>query len=116
MKQFRAKLVVVSDLLTMFAKDLQIDIDEMHWLIKEISKALKRLAAQALIIVSMPHNIPQYADALLRIFDNRIDIVASANSLNCMKVYMNNFHYHTTQAVTMQEKDIQLVAVEASAR
>ena len=111
MKHYSAKLVVVSDVLSMFIKDPQIDLDEAGWLIKEIARALKRLSAQAMIVVSMQQSttMPQYASALYRIFDNYIEIIANANSLNCIQLQIINNLLHTTRIVTMSEKDLQLV-------
>jgi hypothetical protein len=111
MQHYSAKLVVVSDVLSMFIKDPQIDLDEARWLIKEIARALKRLSAQAMIVVSMQQSttMPQYASALYRIFDNYIEIIANANSLNCIQLQIINNLLHTTRIVTMSEKDLQLV-------
>lgn len=112
MQDYSAKLVVVSDVLSMFIKeDSQIDLDEACWLIKEISRALKKLSAQAMIIVSMqqPTATPWYANALCRIFDNHIEIIANANSLNCIQLQIINDPLHTTRVVTMPEKNLQLI-------
>lgn len=109
-----AKLVIVSDILDMFIKEeSQIDLDETRWLIKEIAGALKRLSAQAMIVVSMsissmPLLLP-YGDTLLRIFDNRIDIFANTNSLNCLQLCVNDLRHGTVQMVTIPEKGLQLI-------
>ena len=59
MHDYSTKLVVVSDVLSMFIKaDPQIDLDEARWLIKEISRALKKLSAQAMIVISMQQPTP----------------------------------------------------------
>jgi Rad51 len=115
MKHYSAKLVVVSDVLSMFIKDPRIDLDEAGWLIKEIARTLKRLSAQAMIIVSISSSSippPSYAGALLRIFDSRIDMMMVANnahSLNSLQLHVNNLHHSTIRMVTMPEKDLQLV-------
>jgi len=115
MQYYSAKLVVVSDVLSMFIKeeDSQIDLDEACWLIKEITRALKRLSAQAMIIVSMQQPTTlQYVRALYRIFDNHIEIIANANanSLNCIQLQIiNNLRHMTRVVVTMPEKDLQLI-------
>lgn len=113
MQDYSAKLVVVSDVLSMFIKkDSQIDLDEARWLIKEISRALKKLSAQAMIVVSMQQSTttPWYANALCRIFDNHIEIIANADSVNCLQLQIIlNDPRHTTRVVTMPEKNLQLI-------
>ena len=115
MQDYSTKLVVVSDVLNMFLKaDPQIDLDEARWLITEISRALKKLSAQAMIVISMQQpttttTTPWYASALWRIFDNHIEIIANANSLNCIQLQIINDPRHTTRIVTMPEKNLQLI-------
>jgi hypothetical protein len=114
-QHYSAKLVVVSDVLSMFMKeDPQIDLDEARWLIKEIARALKRLSAQAMIVVSISSSSmppPSYAGALLHIFDSRIDMMVAnnAHSLNSLQLQVNDLHHSTIRMITIPEKDLQLV-------
>jgi hypothetical protein len=50
--QSGAKIVIISDILKMFNnQDPQIDIDESKWLIREISRSLRKLSTQAMVVV-----------------------------------------------------------------
>ena len=117
MQRYSAKLIVVSDVLGMFIKaDPQIDPDEARWMIKEIARALKRLSAQAMIVVSMSPSSnmplpPSYAGTLLRIFDSCIDIMVAndTHSVNCLQLRVSDLRHGTTRMVTIPKKDLQLV-------
>jgi hypothetical protein len=76
-ERFGAKLVVISDLLKMFApqqQDSQIDTDEALWLLKEIARSLRRLSAHELLVVSIRECPAQYRRVLFPLFDNQIHI------------------------------------------
>jgi hypothetical protein len=75
-----AKLIVISDLLRTLVQDTRIDPDEALWLVKEISRALRRLSSHVLLVVSM-HDCPtRYSRFLLSLFYNRIYIITTTTT------------------------------------
>jgi hypothetical protein len=124
-QRFGAKLVVISDLLKMFIQDpQQIDTDEARWLVKEIVKALLRLANHVLVVISL-HKLPsQFCDLILPLFDICIDIDATATATAAticsqqktlqMKIISNRRHGGDSTScgkVSLTEKDLQIVPV-----
>lgn len=109
-QRFNVKLVVISDILSMFVTDPQIDTDEAQWLIKEIARTLKRLSNLALIVVSMTYSIiPPYASALMRIFTSRIEMGTNPHQVGCIQLKVSDLCYQTIRTTTLREIDLQLV-------
>jgi hypothetical protein len=79
-QRFATKLVVISDILKMFAQDPQIDPDEARWLLKGMVRSLRRLSSQVLVVVSLHECPSQYRSILLSLFENQIDIAATKES------------------------------------
>lgn len=87
-----AKLVVISDLLHLFAQDPQIDADEAKWLVQEIVKHLQRLARRVMLIVSV---VSQHlSEILMPVFDSRIDLDTVSDSALEVKVASGDSNYH----------------------
>jgi Rad51 protein len=111
-ERFNANLVVIPDILSMFIKDSQIETEEARWLIKEIARMLKRLSSNMVaIVVSMSYNtVPQYTDALMRIFNISVDMDTNdAHPPRCIQVHVNDLRYHTIRIAKPTEKDLQFV-------
>jgi hypothetical protein len=126
LQRFGAKLVVISDLLRMFIQDPQIDTDESRWLVKEIVKALQKLANHLLVVVSL-HKLPSQFCDLLPLFDVCIKIdatttttaavVAAASSQMKKTLQMkisNRRHDSSTyeKIISIIEKDLRIVPVQ----
>ena len=58
-QKLEAKVIVISDLLNMFIRDPQIEIEEGEWLIKEIINSIRKISIttnNALVVVSLYHS------------------------------------------------------------
>jgi hypothetical protein len=91
-QRFGAKLVVISDLLKMFAQDSQIDPEEALWLVKEIARDIRNLSRQVVVAVSMNETCPtpQYQSLLMSLFDNQIHIAPTKIGPNKLQVKVSN--------------------------
>ena len=83
-QRFGAKLVVISDLLKMFAQDPQIDPDEAHWLLMQMVRSLRRLSTHVMVVISVHECPPQYRSLLLSLFDKQMHIAPlQRNQTSC---------------------------------
>jgi DNA-directed RNA polymerase subunit RPC12/RpoP len=89
----RNKLILVYGLLHLFVFDPHIDKVDAEKLIKEISRSLKKLSKDRLVVVSFSHCNNEYEKSLLPIFDKRIEItnVVDNSRLLWLKVYNRTF-------------------------
>jgi hypothetical protein len=113
-QRFGSKLVVISDLLKMFAQDPQIDPDEAHWLLMEMVRSLRRLSSQVLVVVSLHECPPQFRSLLLSIFDNQIHIAATPKEPNKLQVKVNVKSNHKNSetlasSFVMIERDLRII-------
>jgi Rad51 len=111
-----AKLVVVSDMLRMFCQDLQLDLDEVHWLLREIARSLWKIATHALVVISIDNNCPPQYQSFLPAFDNRIDIIAATASTTDtsthnlqLEVTSRRLHYGSKHRLSLHERDLRVV-------
>ena len=89
----RNKLIVVYGLLHLFVFDPHIDKADAKHLIKEISKSLRKLSKDRLVLVSFAHCNNEYEKSLLPVFDKRIEITNDVDNSSVLwvKVYNRTF-------------------------
>jgi hypothetical protein len=73
-RRFDAKVVVISDLLKMFADDPQVTYREARYLIQQIMKAVSKLPKDILVVVSLCDSQNRYGKLVLPTFSKRIEI------------------------------------------
>ena len=73
-RQFDAKLVVISDLLKMFTDEPQLKYREARFLIQEIARAISLLPKDVLVVVSLCDPQGKYDKLVLPAFGKRIEI------------------------------------------
>lgn len=93
-RQFNAKLVVISELLRMFTEDPQVSRKEARYLINEIMESVHKI--DVLLVMSLHGNSP-YDSQILPSFGKRIE----SNSLN---IKLHNGH--KSRQITMPEKEL----------
>lgn len=119
-QRFGAKLVVISDILKMFAQDPQIDPDEARWLLMEMVRSLRKLSSQVLVVVSL-HECPPQFRSLLPIFDNQIHIAATTKEPGRLQVKVcgsnsNLYQQHgggrmSSSSFIVIERDLKIIPV-----
>jgi hypothetical protein len=89
----RNKLIVIYGLLHLFIFDPHIDKTDAKPLIKEISRSLKKLSKDRLVIVSFARCNNEYEKSLLPVFDKCIEITNDVDNIRIlrMKVYNRTF-------------------------
>jgi hypothetical protein len=112
--RFGAKLVVISDILKMFAQDPQIDPDEALWLLREMVRSLRRLSSQVLVVVSLHEYPPQYRSLLLSLFDKHMHIASTPKEPNKLQVKVNVKSNHKNSetlesSFVMAERDLRII-------
>jgi hypothetical protein len=133
-QQYRAKMVVISDLLSMFARDPQIEIREATYLINEIANSITKTRALedvlAIVSLSSGDNDASHHDksalpinkTILTRFDKCIEIMNSGNNENKVidiKIRSNyssnirrirdttrDFHNHHELFLSIKERDL----------
>jgi hypothetical protein len=133
-QQYEAKIIVVCDLLDMFARDPQIEANEATYLINEIANSITKSKAleDVLVIVSLPfvgsahhHNDKPsilYNKIILPRFDKCIEINNSHENRNKMmdikirnncsrsnKNSTNDFHNHKKVSCSIKERDLLII-------
>ena len=113
-QRFGAKLVVISDLLKMFAQDPQIDPDEAHWLLMQMVRSLRRLSTHVMVVISVHECPPQYRSLLLSLFDKQMHIAATPKEPNKLQVKVNVKSNHKNSetlasSFVMTERDLRII-------
>lgn len=116
-QRFGAKLIVISDLVKTLVQDSQIDPDEARWLVKEMSRSLRKLASNVLVVVSLNECPPQCRSSLLSLFNNQIHIAAAAKEPSRFRVKVsckNNLHHHNSSeklssSFIITERDFKII-------
>jgi hypothetical protein len=71
-RQFNARMVVISDLLKMFVEDPTVKSREARYLLREIMKAVERLPKDILVLVSLYSPPSKYDEQVQSKFAKRI--------------------------------------------
>jgi hypothetical protein len=125
-EQYDAKMAVISDLLDMFIRDPQIEVDEARYLINEIINSITKSKAleDVLVVVSLPfhndntssHNnkvkpsISSYNKMILPRFDKSVDITDIENK-NMVDIKIRNSSkrtkgFHNGKLLSINKKDL----------
>ena len=108
----RNKLIVVYDLLHLFAFDPHIDKADAKRLVKETVRSLRKLSKERIMIVSFSHCNSEYERVLLQVFDKRMEItddVTKGKTLQ-MNVYYPSFKRKTLSiSTTLRKETLSLV-------
>jgi DNA-directed RNA polymerase subunit RPC12/RpoP len=86
----RNKLIVVYGLLHLFVSDPHLDKADAKHLIKEISRSLRKLSKDRLVIVSFSHRNNEYERLLLPVFDKRIEITSDVHDFRMLQLKVYN--------------------------
>ncbi len=97
-RQFNARLVVISDLLRLFTEDPQVSLRETQYLIGEIMQSVHK-TDNVLLVMSLDGNSP-YDSQILPSFGKRIETVKTTH-LN-IKLHSR----HKSKQVSMTEKEL----------
>jgi DNA-directed RNA polymerase subunit RPC12/RpoP len=86
----KTKLIVVYGLLHLFVFDPHLDKVDAKHLIKEISRSLRKLSKDRLVLVSFPHCDNEFRKFLLPVFDKRIEITNDVDNSSLLRVKVYN--------------------------
>ena len=86
----RNKIIVVYGLLHLFVFDPHIDKADAKQLIKEISRSLRKLSKERLVIVSFAHLNNEYEKSLLPSFDKSIEITDNVDNNRILQINVYN--------------------------
>jgi DNA-directed RNA polymerase subunit RPC12/RpoP len=86
----RNKLIVVYGLLHLFVFESHIDKEDAKQLIKEISKSLRKLSKDRLVVVSFARCNNEYEKSLLSVFDKRIEMTKDVEDFRMLRLKVYN--------------------------
>ena len=101
-QQFNAKVVVIPNLLKMFAEDPQINFSEAKYLINEIAKAIKKVSVDIIIAVSFAH--AKYEEMMLPVFSKRVEIAIEEKKLK-----VNLYNHRKVRQLSLTDRDMRVV-------
>lgn len=99
-RQFNARLVVISDLLRMFTEDPQVSLREAQYLIGEIMQSVHKID-NVLLVMSLDGNSP-YDRQILPSFGKRIETAKAKAKHPSIKLHSR----HKSKQVSMSEKEM----------
>lgn len=106
------KIIVVNSLLRLFLSDPHIDKTDAKNLIKEITSSLRKLSKDRLVIVSFVHCNVEYNQALLPVFNKRIEITEDTDNHRLLQTDIYNRPFKRkvlSHSAALRKEDLTLV-------
>ena len=103
-KRFKARIVVISGLLTMFQQDPLVDTREAKRLLEQMMLAVAKSIPDTIVIISA-HDIHNYEDIFAR-FQNRIEVSRSRVSSNSETLQITLKSPYRSKLLTLPEKTL----------
>jgi hypothetical protein len=81
----------------------------LNRLIKEITRSLRKLSKDRLVIVSFAHCNEEYEKSLLPVFDKRIEITKDADDFRMLHLKVYNKRKEESRNVTIRKETLMLM-------
>jgi hypothetical protein len=81
----------------------------LNRLIKEITRSLRKLSKDRLVIVSFAHCNEEYEKSLLPVFDKRIEITNDVDDFRMLRLKVYNKRKEESRNVTIRKETLMLM-------